>query len=211
MSTQARVERSAHTSETRHRIIVGVGDTAHASGPLLWACYEADRRHVTLQIVSARPAELAPPPARPAPHLGVPPDDVLRESLTKLTRKFCAGVDVDAPLVVPGHPARVLTEAVDEGTLMVVVGRRTHAGMEHALLGSTSSAVAGHSPAPVVVIPDRWVPSQTASAPLVVGLTGAGARRADAAFRLRACIGAARPADRRAQLADPTPVELVPQ
>ena len=57
---------------------------------------------------------------------------------------------------------------------MLVVGRRTRAGLQRLLLGSTSIAVAGRAPVPVVVVPDSWVPARTASAPVVVGVTGDG-------------------------------------
>lgn len=174
MSTQERTDSSAPTSDTGHRIIVGVEDTAQPSGPLLWACHEADRRHATVQVVSAFPVEAGPPPTRPATYLGTSPKDAMRDSLVKLTHKVSAEVDVAAPLVRPGVPARVLTDAVDEGTLMVVVGRRAHARVEHVVLGSTSRAVAGRSRVPAVVIPDRWVPVATTSAPVVVGVAGDG-------------------------------------
>jgi nucleotide-binding universal stress UspA family protein len=174
MSTQERTDSSAPTSDTRHRIIVGVEDTAQPSGPLLWACHEADRRHATVRVVSAVPVEVGLPSAPPATFLGTSPTDAMVESLVRLTDKVSTDVDVDTPLVRPGVPARVLVDAVDEGTLMVVVGRRAHARVEHAVLGSTSRAVAGRSPVPAVVIPDRWTPARTTSAPVVVGVAGEG-------------------------------------
>ena len=172
MSTQERTDSPAPASDTRHRIIVGVEDTAQPSGPLLWACHEADRRHAAVRVVSAFPVEAGPSPTKPSTHPGTSPKDSMRASLTELTRKVSSEVAMDPPLVRPGAPARVLTDAVDEGTLMVVVGRHAHARLEHAVLGSTSRAVAGRSRVPAVVIPDRWVPARSTSAPVVVGVRG---------------------------------------
>ena len=174
MSTQTRPSPPAPETATRGRIVVGVDDTVLGSGPLLWACQEADRLHGVLQVVSACPTEVGPPPTRPATYLGEDPTEAMRQSLSRLTRKLCTDVDTLPPQVTSGPPPQVLVGAVDEHTLMLVVGRRTRAGLQRLLLGSTSIAVAGRAPVPAVVVPDSWVPARTASAPVVVGVTGDG-------------------------------------
>lgn len=123
MRTQASTGRRPLESDSRARILVRVADIDQASGPLFWACREADRLHASLQVVS-------------------------------------------------GPPAQVL-DAIDENTVMVVVGRRLHAAVQHQVLGSTSQVVAGCASVPVVVVPARWAPMQPAtSPPLVVGVSG---------------------------------------
>lgn len=174
MSTQASTRRPAPDTGTRGRIVVGVDDTVLGSGPLLWACQEADRAHALLQVVSACPADVGLPATRPASYLGEDPTEAMQRSLTRLTQKLCADVEVLPPQVTSGTPPQVLVSAVDEHTLMLVVGRRTRAGLQRLLLGSTSIAVAARASVPVVVVPDSWVPARTASAPVVVGVTGDG-------------------------------------
>jgi nucleotide-binding universal stress UspA family protein len=177
MRTQPRFDGPAITSDTRHRIIVGVQDTTQPPGPLLWAGLEADRRHASLHVVCGVPAEEGPSPMSPATYVGAGAQDAMRKHLATMAHKACVeldvDVDVDDPLVRHGAPARVVTDAVDEGTLIVVVGRRAHAGVARALLGSTSREVAERSAVPVVIVPDRWVPAQ-ASAPVVAGVAAEG-------------------------------------
>jgi nucleotide-binding universal stress UspA family protein len=170
MSAQMTSSPRTADASTRDRIVVGLDDAAQGSGPLIWACGEADRVHAALQVVSAR--QSVPPPSQPATELGADPSEALRASFANLTRGLCADVEVLPPRIEPGAPARVLVEAIDEHALMLVVGRRTRAGIQHLLLGSTSVEVAGRAPVPIVVVPDSWEATRAASAPVVVGLRG---------------------------------------
>jgi nucleotide-binding universal stress UspA family protein len=168
MSAQTTTSRPGAETSIRDRIVVGIDDAAQGSGPLLYACQEADRSHAALQVVSASPVAVGPP----ATDLGTDPAEPVLRSLADLTRRLCTDVDVLPPRVEAGQPAHVLVDALDEHALLLVVGRRTRAGVQHLLLGSTSVAVAGHAPVPTVVVPDSWVPGRTASSPVVVGLSG---------------------------------------
>ena len=172
MSAQTSSSRPAADFGTRERIIVGIDDAAHGSGPMQWACLEADRRNVPLQVVSACPVEVGPQPTRPATYLGTDPTEAVLRSLDGLTRRLCTDAEVLPPRVETGTPSQVLVTALAEHALLLVVGRRTRAGMQHLLLGSTSVAVAGRAPVPVVVVPDSWVPGPAASSPVVLGLSG---------------------------------------
>lgn len=173
MSAQTTTSRPNAETSIRDRIVVGIEDAAQGSGPLLWACQEADRSHAALQVVTACPVEVGPPPRRPASYLGPDPIEATLRSLTDVTRRLCTDADVLPPRVKTGTPPHVLVDALDEHALMLVVGRRTRAGAQHLLLGSTSVAVAGQAPVPTVVVPDSWVPGPKASSPVVVGLRGA--------------------------------------
>ncbi len=172
MSAETTASPTAAAVGTPDHVVVGVDDTVKGSGPVLWACQEAGRRHAAVQVVSACPVEVGPQPTRPATYLGTDPTEAMHRSLDDLTRKVCEGVEVLPSRVEDGAPARVLVNALDEHSLMLVVGRRTRAGLEHLLLGSTSILVAGRASAPVVVVPDQWSPEETASSPVVVGLSG---------------------------------------
>lgn len=168
MSAQTTTSPPKAETSIRDRIVVGIEDAAQGSGPLLYACQEADRSHAALQVVSASPVAVGPS----ATALGTDPAEPVLRSLADLTRRLCTDVDVLPPTVEAGSPADVLVDALDEHALMLVVGRRTRAGVQHLLLGSTSVAVAGQAPVPTVVVPDTWVPGGKASSPVVVGLSG---------------------------------------
>ena len=170
MSAQTTTSGPKTGTSIRDRIVVGVEDPAQSSGPLLWACQEADRSHAALQVVTARPAVGSPP--RPATYLDTDATEATLRTLTDLTRRLCFDAEVLPPRAGAGTPPRVLVDALDEHALMLVVGRRTRAGLQHLLLGSTSVAVAALAPVPTVVVPDSWVPGRKASAPVVVALGG---------------------------------------
>jgi len=172
MGTKPTSSRPAASTVTRDRIVVGVDDPAKGSGPLRWACQEADRAHAALQVVSARPVAVGPPPARPATYLGTDPTETMLRQLADLTHGLCADAEVLPPRVETGSPPHVLVEALDDHARLLVVGRHNRAGVQHMLLGSTSIAVAGRAPVPTVVVPDTWAPGHAASSPVVVGLSG---------------------------------------
>jgi nucleotide-binding universal stress UspA family protein len=171
MGAKTTGSRPASATVTRDRIVVGVDVPAQGSGPLTWACQEADRVHAALQVVSARPVGMGPPAARPATYIGSDPTEAMLHSLADLAHGLCADAEVLPPRVETGSPPHVLIEALDAHALLLVVGRHTRAGVRH-LLGSTSIAVAGRAPVPTVVVPDTWAPGQAASSPVVVGLSG---------------------------------------
>ena len=172
MSAQTTTSRPGAETSIRDRIVVGIDDAAQGSGPLLWACQEAERAHAALQVVSASPVAVGASATRPEPYLRTDPAEPVLRSLADLTRRLCTDVEVLPPRVEAGTPPHVLVEALDEHALVLVVGRHTRAGVQHLLLGSTSIAVAGRAPVPTVVVPDSWVVGPKASSPVVVGLSG---------------------------------------
>ena len=171
MGAKTTGSRPASATVTRDRIVVGVDLPAQGRGPLTWACQEADRVHASLQAVWACPPGSGPPAARPATYIGSYPTEARLHSLADLAHGLCADAEVLPPRVEAGSPPHVLVEALDDHALLLVVGRRTRAGVQH-LLGSTSIAVAGRAPVPTLVVPDTWTPVQAASSPVVVGLSG---------------------------------------
>jgi nucleotide-binding universal stress UspA family protein len=90
-------------------------------------------------------------------------DDIDAEDLAEATRLAARGVELareagfDAsPLVVKEHDKtwRAICEAAEEHEAgVIVVGARGASALDRLLLGSVSSAVVTHSPAPVLVVP----------------------------------------------------------
>jgi nucleotide-binding universal stress UspA family protein len=99
----------------------------------------------------------------------------------RLVRRLPHGLETLPCRVASGAPRAVLLDALDDAAAVLVVGRsRGH--VERMLLGSTSSAVAGRAPVPVVVVPDGWTADRDLT-PLVVG-TALGEESEDHLLRL---------------------------
>ncbi len=170
MSTQTSRSRPDHDPAARPRIAVGLEHADQSTGALLWASDEATHRHDVLQVVTACQPLAGPAPGSPQTFVGGDSESTTRESMTRLTAQLGDDVATLPPQVTAGSPCPVLLDAADEGTRMLVVGRRGLHTWGRALLGSTSIALAGRSPVPVVVVPDDWTPSSHSSAPVAVGI-----------------------------------------
>jgi nucleotide-binding universal stress UspA family protein len=171
MSTQTSPSRPGSAPTGRPRIAVGLELADQSIGAVLWASDEAARHHDLLQVVTACATLVGPAPGSAQVYVGGDTEATTRESMTRLTARLGADVATLPPKVSAGSPTAVLLDAADEDTRMLVVGRRGLGTLSRALLGSTSIALAGRSPVPVVVVPDDWTPSSHASAPVVVGTT----------------------------------------
>lgn len=154
----------------RH-VVVGVEVAEPSSGATRWACAEAARRHLPLQLVTACPALVTAASGLPGGYVGDSIVETTRTALERLADRFRAEVEVLPVHVSTGSPRHVLLDATAEDAELLVVGRRGIGAAQHALVGSTSIAVAGRSPIPVVVVPDGWVPADHATAPIVVGVS----------------------------------------
>ncbi|WP_427891988.1 universal stress protein [Kribbella sp. GL6] len=169
---------------TKPVIHVGFDDSWRDTGALEWALQESLLRQEPLQavhVIDERIRTIA----------GVPPD-LVDDQATELVntvqtyldeRRDKAGgpglgegldgspddgegvLDHEAELMV-GPPARTLTEAAAESR-MLVVGRRGMGTFQRLLIGSTSEAVVSRTTVPVVIVPDRWKPSDHAGAVVV--------------------------------------------
>ncbi|MEL6890192.1 MAG: universal stress protein [Actinomycetota bacterium] len=78
---------------------------------------------------------------------------------------------IDEPVVVEGHPSRVLLEWSESGR-RIVVGRRGVGALRHRLLGSTSNYLATHAVGPVIVVPERADPPADHVRRILVGVDG---------------------------------------
>jgi nucleotide-binding universal stress UspA family protein len=158
----------AHGSSTC-RVVVGVDGTAANWSAVAWAVAEARRLGCGLLLVASGLADTA----ATTPHVG----DAERQDLRRLTNDLLEEVrlrvgsqvrDV-ATLAAQGEPSRALVGAAAPGDLLVV-GKRGGHPVLHTVLGSTSTAVAGHCRGPVVVVPDNWAVADHASEPVVAGV-----------------------------------------
>ena len=171
MTTQTSPSRPGTGPTSRPRIAVGLEYADQSTGAVLWASGEAAREKALLQVVTACPTLMGPAPGSAQVYVGGDTEATTRESMTRLTARLGAEVATLPPKVTAGSPTAVLLDAAGEDTRMLVVGRRGLHTLGRALLGSTSIALAGRSPVPVVVVPDDWTPASHSSAPVVVGTT----------------------------------------
>ncbi|MDX3005050.1 universal stress protein [Kribbella solani] len=167
-------------------IHVGVDDSWRDTGAMEWALQESLLRREPLQavhVIDERIRTVA----------GIPPD-LVDDQATELVntvqgyldehRNEAQGpglgegldaspddgqglLDHEAELML-GPPARTLTDAAADSR-MLVVGRRGMGTFKRLLIGSTSEAVVDQTTVPVVIVPDRWKPSDHAG-PVVVAL-----------------------------------------
>jgi nucleotide-binding universal stress UspA family protein len=178
--------RAAGSKVTKPVIHVGVDGSWRDTGALEWALQESLLRQEPLQVVHVIDEQLRN-------IAGVPPE-IIDDQATELVnnvqsylderRDSAQGpglgggldtspdddlgvLDHEAELMV-GPPARALTEAAADSR-MLVVGRRGVGTFKRLLIGSTSEAVVSRTAAPVVVVPDRWKPSDHAG-PVLVAL-----------------------------------------
>ena len=113
-------------------ITVGVDGSAHAVRALSWAARQAALTHRSLTVVAVGKDAVA-----------------LADEAARAARSQQASVSVQ-PMPGSGDPREVLLEAAEHAHLLVV-GSRGRGTLKTLLLGSVSTAVAGHARCPVVV------------------------------------------------------------
>jgi nucleotide-binding universal stress UspA family protein len=173
-TTQTRTSGGSGTTSP-DRIVVAVGGTSTGRGALAWAGAEAARRGLTVQLLAAVPvtpnaAALREPNARMMSNK----EDLARQELETLAESLRSTADVLPVATVTGPVREVLHEHLDEHVAVLVLGHRPMHAAQRIMTGSTSIALAGRSPVPVVVVPDGWTPSEasgTETPPVVVGVT----------------------------------------
>ena len=159
-------DRLADVPRASTRIVVGIDDTLVNWPAVDWAVQEAGATGCPMVVAASCSA--VPPSPRTA--------DLDRPHLRELTRELLEDVrsELEPRLanvgtqVLEGPPAHALADFVTADDLLVV-GRRVGHPVLHAFEGSTSIAVVGRSPAPVVVVPDTWS-SGKSSGPVVAGV-----------------------------------------
>jgi nucleotide-binding universal stress UspA family protein len=167
-------------------VVVGVDGSVRATQAARWAAAEAERRGLSVRLVSAVGGDVA---VVPHPELAQPYEEVLvgraREALgasAAVVARDTPGVRVETVLV-SGHPLAVLREQARDA-LLVVIGDRGWSKVEGLIAGSVSVALATHAECPVVVV--RGADDREAPAPVVVGVDGSETSEAAVAFAYEA-------------------------
>jgi nucleotide-binding universal stress UspA family protein len=156
--TQSSATQHSDSTVTTRPLVVGVDAGGRSASAVVWAAEEAERTGTPVRLVTA----VASHPT-PAGH-----EEAANHGLAALARRLTLS-ELDQQEVV-GRPVEVLLdEAVDAA--MVVVGQRGAGPAQRLMVGSTSIAVAGRSPVPVVVVPEEWMQPSMSAAPIVVGVS----------------------------------------
>jgi nucleotide-binding universal stress UspA family protein len=136
------------------RIVVGVDGSDGSKAALEWALREGSARGATVEAVMcwsvgglSRVGRLG---GRAAGQDAMAVLDRLLHEFDALRAEM--SIDVK-PIVVEGHPVRVLPEAA-VGAKLLVVGSRGYGAFVGSVLGSVSLAVASRAPCAVAVVPD---------------------------------------------------------
>lgn len=138
---------------TTPRIVVGIDGSAHARRALDVAIEEARLRGGTVEAVMAWTLPAIYPGMEFA--VGSIVHSELQAAAEKELDEALAGVPSDVRIdrvVAVGNPAELLNKTA-EGAALLVVGSRGRGGFKGLLLGSTSRAVVGRAPCPVLVVP----------------------------------------------------------
>ena len=156
-------------------VVVGIDGSESARMAADWAADEAARRRARLRIVHAN---LWPTVLMPGGHYPIQDQQPTLESGQKMVHEAAEqarlrhpGLTVDEEVVTAPPADLMLTES--RTAQLVVLGSRGLGGFTGLLVGSVSSAVAGHGACPLVVIrtsnPDGQPPTE---GPVVVGVDG---------------------------------------
>jgi nucleotide-binding universal stress UspA family protein len=166
----AQLSRSAEPTRrsSSPTIVVGVDGSESNASAIRWAAQEAAARRCRLVLSSACVA-YAGTAGYDAWYPYKQVVDETCDALDKLRDHLCGDVPDVAVHVTTGGSLRTLLNEAEAGADLLVVGQRGAGAWSRLVIGSTSIALAGRSPVPVVVVPDVWAASQR-SGPVVVGL-----------------------------------------
>lgn len=146
----------ASQEREERRIVVGVDGSSSSREALRWAVRQAA---LTGSVVDAVIAWRDP--SGYAGYAWLIGDATYKDLAAKTLRETVdavvtagSGVTVRQH-VVEGHPARILLDAA-QGASLLVVGSRGHGGFIEMLLGSVSQHCVQHAPCPVVIIRGHW-------------------------------------------------------
>jgi len=154
-------------AEPGRAVVVGVDGSERNQAAIDWACAEAVATHRPLTLLHVLDER-----GIPGPFHRLETDDQhswrLLNRVEGSIRGSAAGVSLRKELAV-GPVDRCLVSRSAESSA-IVVGRRGFGTFVRMLIGSTSLSVASHAQVPVIVVPDRWSPSEHSDEPVVVGI-----------------------------------------
>lgn len=143
------------TTQTAHRVVVGVDGSACSVAALHWAAHYAEMTEGYVEALTTWEWPVTYGAAMVVP-TGYDPDVDARkvlETALEPVRDAHPGV-VFKPVVVQSHPAPALVEA-SQGADLVVVGSRGHREFAGMLLGSVSQHCVTNAHCPVVVVREQ--------------------------------------------------------
>lgn len=167
MTIETKAAATGEWGTTHEPVVAAVDGSERNRTAVSWAAHEAAALGRELTLVTAVPDYLVP-----TPHFSVHTQD--QEVLDMLARVRDEVSDVVPEGAV--HLEAVAGSAVDvllakaESAALVVVGKRGLGGFTRLIVGSTSIALAGRSPAPVAIVPDSWDPAARVGRPVVLGI-----------------------------------------
>ena len=151
---------------SHHPIVVAVDGSVRNQSAVDWAAHEAGALGCRLDLVTALPDRILDSPQVPTD------DDVGALDMLARTRSTIVHLVADQQVTtaaVPGTPLDVLLERA-RGARLLVVGKRGLGSFARVIVGSTSIALAGRSPVPVAIVPERWQQAEHAEGPVVLGV-----------------------------------------
>jgi len=167
MTIEAKAAATGEWDTTHKPVVVAVDGSERNRSAVAWAAHEAAALGCGLTMVTALPDHVTP-----APHFSVHVGDAEVAEMLAGARHGVRDILAEESVrteAVAGDPVEVLLDQAASAAL-VVVGKRGLGGFTRVIVGSTSIALAGRSPTPVAIVPDKWRPAEGGERPVVLGV-----------------------------------------
>jgi nucleotide-binding universal stress UspA family protein len=167
MTVEVKATATGEWEGTHEPIVVAVDGSERNRSAVAWAAREAAALGCDLVLVTALQDYVVA-----TPHFSMRSED--QETLDMLADARAAVRHIldekrISTVAVAGSPVDVLLDRAAEARLLVV-GKRGLGGFARMIVGSTSIALAGRSPVPVVIVPDGWEQTGHDGRPVVLGV-----------------------------------------
>lgn len=167
MTIEAKAATTGEWAATHKPIVVAVDGSERNRSAVVWAAHEAATLGCEMTLVNAIPDYVIP-----TPHFSVHTEDPEVLGMLADVRAEMRDVVPEksvSTVAVAGDAVDVMLDQASSAAL-IVVGKRGLGGFARAIVGSTSIALAGRSPVPVAIVPDKWDQTQHTGRPVVLGI-----------------------------------------
>lgn len=167
MTVEAKAATTGEWEGTHKPIVVAVDGSERNRSAVAWAAREAAALGCDLVLVTALQDHVIA-----TPHFSVRSEDQEMLDMLADARASVRHIIDErsvSTVAVAGSPVDVLLDRARDARL-VVVGKRGLGGFARVMVGSTSIALAGRSPVPVVIVPDGWEQTEYDGHPVVLGV-----------------------------------------
>jgi nucleotide-binding universal stress UspA family protein len=167
MTLEAKAAATGEWDTTHKPVVVAVDGSERNRSAVAWAAHEAAALGRGLTVVTALPDHVTP-----TPHVSAHTGDKEVVDMLAAVRHDVRDILPEQSVrteAVAGDPVEVLLDQAAAAAL-VVVGKRGLGGFTRVIVGSTSIALAGRSPVPVAIVPEKWRPTERAERPVVLGV-----------------------------------------